>query len=70
MSNYADRIEAAQDFETLCNIIEDAADDMNITNADYCRVYNACVDAARNMGVGILRAEHYLDCAASWAGRE
>lgn len=70
MDIYKEKIAAAQDFETLCNIVEEAADDMNITNADYCRVYNACVDAARNMGVGILRAEHYLDCAASWAGRE
>lgn len=50
MSNYADRIEAAQDFETLCNIVEDAADDMNITNADYCRVYNACLNRAQTMG--------------------
>lgn len=70
MELYKEKIEAAQDFEALCNIVEDAADDMNITNADYCRVYNACVDKARDMGAGILRAEHMLDCAAAWAGKE
>lgn len=70
MSNYADRIDSAQDFEALCKIVEEAADDMNITNEDYCAVYTACVDAARNMGAGILRAEHMMDCAAAWAGKE
>lgn len=49
MSNYADRIDAAQDFEALCKIVEEAADDMNITNEDYCAVYNACVNRAREL---------------------
>lgn len=40
MEIYKEMIAAAQDFETLCNIVEQAADDMNITNADYCRVYD------------------------------
>lgn len=47
MENYRDKIAAAQDFETLCNIVEEAADDTNITNEDYCAVYTLCVNAAR-----------------------
>ena len=50
MNKYADRIERAQDFEALCNIVEEAADDMNITNADYCRVYTLCMNKAQTMG--------------------
>lgn len=69
MELYKELIESAADFDELCNIVEEAADDERITNEEYCRVYNACVDAARNMGMDILRAEHHLDCAASWAGR-
>lgn len=49
MSLYADRIAAAQDFETLCNIIEEAADNENITNEDYCAVYACCVNRAQAM---------------------
>ena len=40
MEIYRERIANAQDFDALCNIVEDAADDMNITNEDYCRVYD------------------------------
>lgn len=50
MELYKEKINAAQDFETLCNIVEDAADDMNITNADYCRVYALCTNKAQTMG--------------------
>lgn len=46
---YTEKIEAAADFEDLCNIIEEAADDGWITNEDYCRVYDACVNRARNL---------------------
>lgn len=66
MEIYTEKIAAARDFDDLCNIIEEAADDTNITNETYCDVYTLCVNAARNMGVGIIRAEHGLDCAASW----
>lgn len=50
MEIYTEKIAAAQDFEALCNIVEEAADDERITNEDYCAVYDACVCAARNMG--------------------
>ena len=66
MSIYAEQIDAAQDFETLCNIIEEAADDTWITNDDYCNVYAYCVNRAQAMGMGILRAEHMMDCAVAW----
>lgn len=46
---YIEKIAAAQDFEALCNIIEEAAEDTWITNEDYCRVYDACVNRARNL---------------------
>lgn len=49
MGIYIEMINAAQDFETLCNIIEDAADDNGITNEEYCLVYNACVNRARTI---------------------
>ena len=49
MENYRDKIAAAQDYETLCNIVEEAADDMNITNEDYCAVSSLCVNAAREL---------------------
>ena len=49
MDIYKEKIAAAQDFETLCNIVEEAADDMNITNEDYCAVYTLCVNAARDL---------------------
>lgn len=65
MEIYTDRINNAQDFEALCNIVEEAADDMNISNADYCRVYGACVNAAQSMGAGIIRAEHMMDTAVA-----
>ena len=65
MEIYTEKIKDAQDFEALCNIIEEAADDMSITNADYCRVYSACVNAARRLGAGIIRAEHLMDTAVA-----
>lgn len=49
MSIYADRINAAQDFDALCNIVEAAADDMNITNEDYCDVYDLALTKARSL---------------------
>lgn len=49
MGIYIEKIAAAQDFEALCNIIEEAAEDTWITNEDYCRVYDACVNRARNL---------------------
>lgn len=49
MEIYKEMIAAAQDFETLCNIVEEAADDERITNEDYCAVYTLCVNAAREL---------------------
>ena len=49
MEIYKEMIAAAQDFETLCNIVEEAADDMNITNEDYCTVFTLCANAAREL---------------------
>ena len=49
MDIYKEKIAAAQDFDALCNIVEQAADDMNITNEDYCAVYTLCVNAARGL---------------------
>lgn len=43
MSIYADRINAATTLEELENIVEEAADNTNITNEDYCAVYAACL---------------------------
>lgn len=51
MSIYADRINAATTLEELENIVEDAADNMNITNEDYCQVYACCVNRAQTMGM-------------------
>lgn len=65
MEIYTEKIAAARDFDDLCNIIEEAADDANITNKVYCDVYALCVNAARNMGAGIIRAEHMLDTAVA-----
>ena len=65
MEIYTEKIAAARDFDDLCNIIEEAADDTNITNKVYCDVYALCVNAARNMGAGIIRAEHMLDTAVA-----
>ena len=50
MEMYKEKIKAAQDFEELCNIVEDAADDEWITNEDYCALYNAAVNRAQTMG--------------------
>lgn len=50
MEIYTEKIAAARDFDDLCNIIEEAADDTNITNETYCNVYTACVNKARTMG--------------------
>lgn len=49
MDIYKEKIAAAQDFDALCNIVEEAADDERITNEDYCAVYTLCVNAAREM---------------------
>ncbi len=49
MSIYAERIDAAITMEELENIIEEAADNMNITNEDYCAVYAYCVNRAREL---------------------
>lgn len=49
MSIYAERIAAAASLEELESIIEEAADNMNITNEDYCDVYAACLNRARNL---------------------
>lgn len=49
MENYRDKIAAARDFDDLCNIVEEAADDERITNEDYCAVYTLCVNAAREL---------------------
>lgn len=65
MEIYTEKIAAARDFDDLCNIIEEAADDTNITNETYCRVYGACVNAAQSMGVGIIRSEHLMDTAVA-----
>lgn len=50
MEIYKEKITAARDFDDLCNIIEEAADDERITNEVYCDVYTLCVNAARKMG--------------------
>lgn len=65
MDIYRERIANAQDFDELCNIVEEAADDERITNEEYCAVYTLCVDAARSLGVGIVRAEHMMDTAVA-----
>lgn len=65
MEIYTEKITAARDFDDLCNIIEEAADDERITNEVYCDVYTLCVNAARSMGAGILRAEHMMDTAVA-----
>ena len=49
MELYKELIESAEDFDALCGIVEDAADDTNITNEDYCAVYALCVNAARDL---------------------
>ena len=50
MEMYREKINAAQDFETLCNIVEGAADDETITNEVYCDVYALCLNRAQTMG--------------------
>lgn len=49
MEIYTEKIAAARDFDDLCNIIEEAADDERITNEVYCDVYALCVNRAREM---------------------
>lgn len=49
MEIYADRIAAAQDFEALCNIVEDAADDERITNEEYRAVYDLALTKAQTL---------------------
>lgn len=47
MELYTEKIAAARDFDDLCNIIEEAADDMNITNETYCDVYDLALEKAQ-----------------------
>lgn len=49
MEIYTEKIAAARDFDDLCNIVEDAADDDRITNEVYCRVFDACVERVRSL---------------------
>lgn len=49
MELYKELIESAADFDALCNIVENAADDEGITNEDYCAVYTLCVNRAREL---------------------
>lgn len=49
MEIYTEKIGAARDFDDLCNIVEEAADDERITNEDYCAVYTLCVNRAREL---------------------
>lgn len=49
MSIYAEQIENAETLEELENIIEEAADNMNITTEDYCAVYNYCLNRVRSL---------------------
>lgn len=49
MEIYTEKIAAAADFEALCNIVEDAADDDSITNEIYCAVYDLALSRARSM---------------------
>lgn len=51
MSVYADRICSAKDYETLCQIVEEACDNLNISEEDYCMVCAACERKARAMGL-------------------
>ena len=50
MEFYRNQIESAMSFEELCNIVENAADDDDITNEEYCAVYGLCVNKAQTMG--------------------
>lgn len=50
MENYREKIDSAQTFDELCDIVELAADDNNITNEDYCAVYGLCLNKAQTMG--------------------
>ena len=50
MGIYKELIESAQTFDELCDIVEKAADDGNITNAVYCAVYGMCLNKAQTMG--------------------
>jgi len=49
MELYKELIESAADFDALCGIVEDAADDEAITNEEYCSVYTLCVNKAREL---------------------
>lgn len=51
MEIYKEKIDSAQTFDELCNIVESAADDDGITNEDYCAVYALCLNKAQMMGV-------------------
>ena len=49
MDIYKEKIAAARDFDDLCNIIEEATYDTNITNETYYDVYALCVNRAREL---------------------
>lgn len=46
MQKYLDLIQSAEDLDALNRIIEQAADDDGLTNAEYCQVYEAAITAA------------------------
>ena len=50
MEIYREKIDSAQTFDELCDIVESAADDDGITNEDYCAVYALCLNKAQTMG--------------------
>ena len=50
MAYYIELISKAEDFEALCSIVEEAADDTGITNEEYCNVYARCVNKAQTFG--------------------
>lgn len=50
MENYKEKIQNAQTFDELCDIVESAADDERITNEEYCDVYGLCLNKAKTMG--------------------
>ena len=49
MEIYTERIAKATSMEDLNSIVEDAADDTNITSETYCDVYALCVNKAREL---------------------
>lgn len=43
------KIHAAESLDELNDIVESMADDMTITETDYCSLYGIAVNAARNL---------------------